>query len=121
MKIPPPGSYAYGVQSLGRWDGPGISYQRWNMTAGQQPAAPVLGSFAEVRIALRWPLLVSLVAAALWLMLLVKQRRLARSGRYCPNCGYDLRATPDRCPECGLVPATPRKKENVPNVPFFWI
>jgi hypothetical protein len=46
--------------------------------------------------------IIPLARGAAWA--LRASRRRPRRGANCARCGYDLRATPLRCPECGTVP-----------------
>lgn len=48
----------------------------------------------------------SLVIASAILLILIARRRWSRTplAGHCRKCGYDIRATPGRCPECGAVP-----------------
>lgn len=56
-----------------------------------------------------WPVALVLLTPSIgWAALALRQRR-RRMRNQCPACGYDLRATPDRCPECG----TPIERERV--------
>jgi hypothetical protein len=59
-------------------------------------------------------------AADLFWLILLSPLVISRARPYfrqmngcCFTCGYDLRATPGRCPECGTIP--PKKKETPSN------
>lgn len=69
----------------------------WVNAAGQ----PARGEHVYI---LPWWFLTAVLAAlpVRWFLTARRQSRRARLGR-CPSCGYDLRETPDRCPECGTI------------------
>jgi hypothetical protein len=66
--------------------------------------APRLGTDGHIIVLPLWFL--TLTFGAWPAMASVRWRRRRREARkgLCPRCGYDLRASPDRCPECGNVP-----------------
>jgi hypothetical protein len=52
-----------------------------------------------------WPLLCAFGLLPLLCLRAWHLRRRRSSAGLCPFCGYDLRATAERCPECGAAPA----------------
>jgi hypothetical protein len=68
-------------------------------------ATPVVERCTVKSIA-HWPLLVVTSLPIGYWLLIERRRHLAdcrRAAGFCPRCGYDMRASPDRCPECGLT------------------
>jgi hypothetical protein len=70
----------------------------------------------DIRVLVRWTLALP-IAWGIYLALEQRAGSLRRRRRIatgcCPQCGYDLRVTPDRCPECGAVPAEKSEKLHV--------
>jgi len=88
-----PARYSSGVTGTRR-----VSY--WSLSI--LPNAP--------RHALVWMVPVWALLVTRSLVRWVRFRRATRRGR-CRRCGYDLRASPERCPECGLPVAPPGPRQ----------
>jgi hypothetical protein len=75
----------------------GCGYSSYALAGSNGWATP---QARELRIPLWFPLaLFAALPIARWLV----HRRQFAAGM-CSQCGYDLRATPNRCPECGTIP-----------------
>jgi hypothetical protein len=78
---------------------------RWQTNTAGTPFGLVQ---RERHISVPFWLLIVITATAGWLLgrrnWLVRRRVI--NGQ-CPACGYDVRATPDHCPECGLANVPP--------------
>jgi len=68
-----------------------------NFTGRERNYGLSLPHYAVLLLALAYPFIV--------LLNTIFKKTRHRPG-HCQQCGYDLRATPERCPECGAVPTS---------------
>ena len=77
----------------------GVKYS-WNLQSGNfNPPR----HFLSVLFPLWITVILTAILPALWIWRHL--RRQLGNENLCTQCGYDLRATPDRCPECGTSPS----------------
>lgn len=112
---PPPMYPVFGQRPIMTgWYPPGIAVCRGAETVSTVALSPTSAWAIRVSfttVAIPYPLLVGLAAAyPAWEVFVARRRRNRRASRLasglCVACGYDMRFSPHRCPECGRRAAT---------------
>jgi hypothetical protein len=122
-------TWANGLLAIGKFDGDVVRrsverhrehqpFIRWYWLSGnyirsrsgvlgfsKEPVVYARGNPIGVKVTIPcwFPVLIFSVLPVAWGLRMRRGYRARRGA--CPACGYDLRATPARCPECGAVPA----------------
>lgn len=89
--------YLATADSAGRVSARRFSYH-WG--APESPSSVLQQSYSYIVVPWWAAIVPTLLLPAWWIAR--RSRRRYKVG-LCTSCGYDLRATPDRCPECGKV------------------
>jgi hypothetical protein len=118
-------------KTVGIWEANRWRFRRWGFSiasddqwgaywgpTGEEPNTRlVIGHAQQISISVWWIACPLTLLPAIWLIAhpqMLPFRRKVSPG-FCSVCGYDLRATPDRCPECGTIQHQKKNKESISN------
>ena len=86
----------------------------WSGMSVEADRSPAGGRYFLLSLSMVWPLM-ALAGALVW----ARHRGRSHPTGCCVFCGYDLRATPERCPECGTSVASKSGKRDMIQIAGF--